>query len=347
MILLILSTLYSCAAAAAPEIESNPPQTVESILRAEPTLWKNHCGFLAYLVSHPELSAAEAAFAARCSMLSLAQLDAEFDDALAKAPEQERLFDRHFDALAHDAGLRAQVTALYRLALEEKTSQDLILGALHFYRANPDQAISLMRSQTRNIEAPIEMRRVLPYLKEKPAVHDALLDCFETLRNATGAGNFFAWWQSAEAGKTDAARTYIRLETYLIEHPSDFWAWQYRQTVLAEDPHVRDWIRYLYRTARHILGSPNAYPSYLARIQNEPQTVDRITKDAPAASNWPPLEQPPATPAAPKNTIRPQRPSKNSLMPARPEKPSITRPTKPVPPSDGFGTSKHTVRRSP
>lgn len=315
-------------------------QQVESALKAEPALWRHHCGYLAYLVQHPELAPHENVFSDLCTLTPFRQAVGDFDEALARDAASQSLFDRYYEALAKDDNLRLQMDALFRLELSPGHDRAVAPPLVEYFRREPDNAIFLLQSSSRPSKSglPSELRRALPYLKGKPELQQRLLHRFVSLRGTPLADTqVFPWWQAIAGGDSETAKAYNRLETYLTEHPNQFWIWHRREIALASNPHVRDWVRYWRRAVRRDPVLAVGYDTYLRRLRETPellrQTLQGTAQDKETCSTWPPSqEQPPPLAPLDGTSGTPRWLLKEDLKPVAPEKPAIARPSRPAMP---------------
>lgn len=313
---LALGLLLAVSAGAQPRAAAPDPAGVAAILQADPELRANHEGYLAFLARHPAIAKAERDLTALMRLPGVYPELVRFDEALHADPGAEARFDRHYDRLARDPGIRRAVESAYRLEFQARGNRRLA-EPLAWFRANPDTALRFLRRPESVRPVPEAVYNALNDLRDRPQLLSELGDAFEALlAQPGGRTDVLPWWSDVAAPPPMPFQ----------DQPHRFWVWHQRHLAFAEDAHARTWARWWLRKTRRVAGLGYAYTHYLG-------TLDEGHAPDPDAA-WPPPQAPPdlpkiqpedaPSPAPRGGVVRPPRPE-------RPPRPAVTRPEVPRP----------------
>lgn len=314
-------------------------------LNSDPELTDLHRGYLTYLDTHPEIASAEGAYRDLTTTGALGRLVKEFDEALAREPAMQELFDRYLGTIAKDDGLRRSVDDLYRLVLEDNRLREGLSAAVTYLLAHPDEAVGFLQKHSRLRSTPEEIYPLVGYFKTHPDARKALLQCFEEIHGFAAAhAHVFPWWRAVAEPGSETGESYRRLLGNLADCPRGFWVWRRRAIALASDPKARDWIRYWERRVRRDPVLSDVYPEYLRILRERPgykkAAFGAWELDLGQAPPWPPEGKPPElSPLRKGQAEKPKRPTKQDLMPeypgrpVKPGKPAIEAPVMPERPA--------------
>jgi len=294
-------------------------------------LKRAHMGYWSALETRPEWREQEAVWWNVAGTQDLGPLLIRADELLQRIPEAQARYDQYYETLAGDPSLQETVEQFERGALKARGRPQDWLGALHYFRTNPEAALSYLGGVTADSELP---ERLKPYAVPLMNVRswNGLRDPLAKILGApAGKAELVAWWKEAEL--LDAAHdgVFSQLAAHFLQHPNRFWALHRRELALAANPQLRDWTRWWHRRIRR---EPEPYRDYLRYLG----AMRMGQETAPPASGkpWPPDEIPPALGVIAEDRL-PALPSsggKQVLRPSAllPEPPEIHRPERPVRP---------------
>jgi len=323
--------------------------TVWTALNADPGLVRHHRGYLAYLDTHPGVASSEEAYGDLAALSGFRQVAGQFDEALNREPDMQRLFDRFIEAVAQNDALRHSVDSILRLAFGQGGLLKKEPEAFAYLLGHPGQALEFLEEPSRLRASPAELEPLVVYFKERPEIRERLLGHLENLHEQAAAHTYvFPWWRAVADSTKESGRAYARLVEQLADHPPRFWVWYRRAIALAAAPRARDWIQYWGRRVRRDPILARDYRAYLRVLRDHPElkraAFDAWDQDLGAIPPWPPQDEPPKIAPLkrkperitredlmPESPRRPAKPAKPSVrMPAMPERPE--RPLKPTKP---------------
>ena len=311
--------------------------TVWTALNAQPSLVDYHRGFLAFVLTHPQLAGALEAVRPLERHPVFRDLLVEFDNSVARDHDLDRVFADFYAALAGDESLRDAVDSVYRVELAEPSLREAFIDLI----GDVDTSLRFLANPAK--PAPVALYPFRAAFKQNPGLRGELLDALNTLHKMPVAHTaIFPWWQKVSEERDSGCRPYVRLAGELTGHPQRFWAWHGAQIELARVPNVRAWILYLQRRVRQDPTLYQSYDVYLDIIRRRPDyakaALDKWESDLGPAPVWPPDSDPPQVPvpAAAKEEVSPEKPVRPTVtkpvaqMPQMPNMPA--RPTKPEKP---------------
>ena len=350
---LVAALAVACCAWSAPEqppaVRPSTVVEVETALEHDPALLQNHRGLLACLAQHTELAHAEAAWIGLCRRADVGPVAREFDEALAAAPETERLFDACYDALAKDADLRAAVETIFRTQFNQPATAKPTANVFAYLRAHPEFAARFLANPRAEPDVPDDVRPYMnEFLEDDSGLAATLRTPLATVSGSPlGQRQVLPWWQCGLA--ENGANAYANLLDHFARYPDHFRVWHEHELALAADGNTRQWVRYWCRRTRRTAALARGYLDYLDNVAYDPAYRQRKeaewTQRFGAAEPWPPNAAPPplegealALPEEFKRpeAKRPEMPSMKSIpspkreAPTRPEIPAMpTIPSKP------------------
>ncbi len=314
-------------------------QAVRATFKAEPGLVRHHRGYLGLTEAEPAIGAVEEAFAELAAISGFRAAVWDFDDALWRNPDAEALFDRFEEALAADDALRALVYDLDRVPSKDRELGRRHSDAITWLKAHPGDALAFLDRPSRLLPVPGALRELRHHLRMNEDTRIELERLFRALDAMPDAHQaVFPWW-SALNGNGDIAWAWHAMTAHFARYSNHGAIWSRRETVLAGQPHRRDWIRYWWRRVRLEEGPGWMYAEYLKHVWSNPDfaraEAARWAEELAAPPEpWPPKETPPAL-APP---IRPDQVDTKPIKPhverpSSPTAPTIHKPTAPIAPT--------------
>ena len=315
-----------------------------------------HRGYLAYLAAHPEMAAAEEAYADINSQVRFRALSDAFDDALLADEARRTLYDQLCESLATNEKVRHAMDHAWRVIFEDKTLLRQYPNETLWLLGHPDKVLKLLDHPERGGVTPREFLRLKLHLKVHARLSKNLYEALQILDGDTLAHTHVFPWFAALANESSAVpggaregmrgavrEAYQQLLGYFAEYETHFWIWYRRAIALAADPHAAEWIRYWRARVRGSMSLAPVYDDYLKTLRQYPEvkkeafsTWEKVRGAAPA---WPPEGHPPTyipqrNTAAGKSPVVPPRieEPRVPLLPHEPERPSVQRPEMPVKP---------------
>jgi hypothetical protein len=314
----------SPAMADAPEL--NNPLYVNVVLRlhADPELRAGHEGYWAALKARPAWMEQEVLWWQLMQTPDLGPLLVRVDEALQTDPGSEALYDAFYARLAADETLRRAVEQFERAGQVRRGDVRQWQAALDYLRMNPTSALSILDGLESGEALPAPLQpyaRELLNLREWQPLRDALRAMVE---HAATAETLSPWWSQVATLDSRHEGLFSSLALHFARSPQRFWAVYRRELALAEDPALRDWVRWWHRRIRRADLRYNDYLAYLGALRDGRENAPK------GDAEWPPANEPPALQPLEEKLlpkVMPRRERVDSVVrpqvepPARPERP--------------------------
>ena len=321
---------------------------VESYLAAHRGLLNHHRGYLELLRQEGGLAETEAAYARSLASPRFRRIEGAFDEALRAWPDAEDAFEGYYEALDAAPEARGHADALLRWQLAQRGRWPVIGDGVRRLLAEGDEGMQALAGGGGTGAVKV----LGSYLERNPEARAGLVEALEGLNaDPQTRDRIVSWWRlldsgpeaeaTAEAAGVPAA--FRNLDSYLMNHAGDYWAWHGRNVALAGAGEAGAWVRYWQRRVRREEALETSYWDYLELLDRRPELRDAAARRwgeffGPVPS-WPPSGTPPELPPVPSGvqwrktgewTGHAVTPRERS---GRPVAPRPRRPVRPVPPT--------------
>lgn len=304
----------------APPIHNARFANVVMKIYGDADLRQAHLGYWSTLQSQPAWLEQEAVWWELMRTPDLGPLLTRADEYLQAHPQSQALHDQFYVALSENDALREQVESFERAALDKRGEDSDWLRAMVWLRANSATALPLLQGITPDASLPEALK---PYAVQLMRGTDwnALRDPIAALsQDPIARERLLPWWQKLAEMDAQQQGMFSRLAEELARRPHRFWAIYRREMLLAEQPHLRDWVRWLHRSVRRSDMNPADYLQYLAALR-----TGQESSPLPQTKSWPPEESPPALGVMAKDRL----PALRGENPPKPERPKVQEPNRP------------------
>jgi len=314
----------------APPIQNARFANVVMKIYGDAELRQAHLGYWSTLQAQPAWLEQEAVWWELMRTPDLGPLLVRADEYLQAEPDSQRLHDQFYMALAENDALREQVESLERAAQEKRGDDGDWLRAMTWLRANAASALPLLQGITPDTALPEALKPYAVQLMRGADWSDLRAPMDALSQDPVALQRLLPWWQKVAELDAQQQGTFSKLAGELARRPHRFWAIYRREMALAEQPQLRDWVRWLHRRVRRSEIKPVDYLQYLAALRTG-QEKSPLLQPKP----WPPEESPPALGVITKDRLPTLR-GENSAEPERPKvqepkRPEVARPERPTP----------------
>jgi len=303
-----------------PTVNSSRHANVVLKVYADAGLRQAHAGYWVALQARPEWLEREAVWWELMRTPDLGPLLARVDELLQKHPESQALYDQFYTTLSRDAGLRNSFEQFERAALEPRGDDNAWLRALEYVRANPAGALPFLGGITPEATLPEALQPYALQLMRGADWNNLRAPLSGLMESDDARAALMPWWREAAALDAQHDGLFSKLGLELLRNPNRFWAVYRRELALAEDPALRDWVRWLHRRMRRESTGHADYLAYLSAIRSGQEKVPM----APAKA-WPPEGAPPVLGSIAENRL----PALKADTVATPQEPKLTMPKRP------------------
>lgn len=315
-----------------PQLNSSRYLNVVLKINGDPDLKRGHIGYWTALQTRPDWLEHEAVWWELMRSKDIGPLLVRVDELLQKYPESQTVYDRFYEVLAQDATLRQAMEQFERAALETRGESSAWLDAIEYLRVNPAAALPLLGGISPEAVLPDALK---PYAVQlmRGADWTGLREPLDTLMEQPGAReSLLPWWQRMAELDAQHNGLFSMLAKELLRKPNRFWLLYRRELALAENPALRDWVRWLHRRMRRETTAYTDYLLYLTALRAGQEKAP----EAPAKA-WPPGEAPPALEAIAESRLpeplQAGAPKPATPEVARPALPEVARPQRPTAPA--------------
>ncbi len=316
----------------------NDPSHVNVVLglRGNAELATGHAGYWSALQARPEWLELEAVYWELLRTSDLGPLLVQADEWLLANDEKQALFDSAYETLAKSDDLRRAFEQFERGLLTMRGDIRQWLGAGDYLQGNPAEALKYLSGITDQITLPEPLKPYALELYDEKNWSSLREPLQQMLNSATEAAPVLEWWKSVSESAGDG-EPLTRLSLHFLQRPNRFWAWHRRELALAQDPALRDWVRWWHRELRRRPIPYEGYLRYLGAVRLGQETPPAAPKVA-----WPPLGPTPELKPLSKSRIpEPKIPGAQApgiarpevSQPTAPERPGVTGPTRPERPT--------------